>query len=205
MSGMDGSQSQTWGDLDVIPRAHRIFVANYEELVSKLRVLEDPGRWLPIKSPASTELPVFLNEVERLLHNFLAAAYTLSSTIFKVAKRRWALGTKEHSAYETHNPFRQPGVSAFVFGLRNIAQHDTIPLAWSNSSARRSPEGTFTLTESMTLNREQLLKLDWSRGESGRQYLDALDHDPDLREMAASFTTRRCPSRRGSTTRLGMM
>ena len=186
---MDSSDIETWDDLDVIPRAHRIFVANHDELASKLRILDDPGQWLPIRSSGSGNLIPFLHEVERLLHNFLAAAYTLSSTIFKVANRRWALGTEERSAYEAENPFRQPGVSAFVFGLRNIAQHDTIPLAWSHSSARRNPDGTFTLTESMTLIREALLKLDWSRGQLGRKYLDELEHDPDLREIIERFSS----------------
>ena len=182
--GMDSSQSQTWGDLDVIPRAHRIFVANYDELASRLRIQEDPQKWLAVGSGGHDPL---LREVDRLLHNFLAAAYTLSATIYKVAERRWAQGTDEREAYEAENA-RRGGVSAFVFGLRNIAQHDTIPLARGQLSWQRNLDGSGTFSGSINLDREALLSLDWRRSLRGREYLDGLGHDPDLREITETFT-----------------
>jgi hypothetical protein len=186
---MDDSQSQTWRDLDAIPRAYRIYLVNYEELARKLRVLDDPGQWLPIISVGSGALIPFLQEVERLLHNFLAAAFTLSSTINAAASRRWSGDTRKWSAFEKETPFRRPGAPAFVFGLRNLAQHDIIPLTSSQASAQRNPDGNFTLTHSIILDSEALLGLEWDkRHRSGRQYLDELGHDPDLRKVIESFT-----------------
>jgi len=95
---MDDSQSQTWRDLDAIPWAYRIYLVNYEELARKVRVLDDPGQWLPIISVGSGALIPFLQEVERLLHNCLAAAFTLSSTINAAAPRLWAEAAESSSS-----------------------------------------------------------------------------------------------------------
>jgi hypothetical protein len=70
---------------------------------------------MPIGSEGSVRLVPFLQEVERFLHNFLAASYTLSSTMFKVADRRWKKGTHQRQRYEQESPFLRPGVTAFVY------------------------------------------------------------------------------------------
>lgn len=184
---MDESELDTWRDLDAIPRAHRIFLANYEELARKLAVLDDPARWLPIRSEGSELFVPFLQEVERLLHNFLAAAYTLSSTIFKVADRRWKKGTQQRRRYEQESPYLRQGVTAFVYGLRTLAQHDTVPLTSAHSSAHRLPDSTFTWEESIRLDRSALLRFDWERSQAGRQYLEEFGDDPDLRSTIEDF------------------
>jgi hypothetical protein len=199
VSDLDDAQSQTWRDLDGISRAHRIYLANYQELDDKLEVPDDPGQWLPISNQGSGRLIRFLGEVERLLHNFLAAAYTLSSTLYTVANRRWPRGTRERQAYEQETPFRRPGIIAFVYGLRNLAQHDTIPLTFNREEWRRNPDGSTTWTASIILNRDALLRLDWGEEATkgtkqppenrlGREYLDHLGHDPDLRQVIREFS-----------------
>lgn len=180
-------------DLGSILTSRRIFHGNHAELMRALQVTDDPGQWLPLMDITEPErFAQFRDELDRLLHNYLSSAYTLSSTEFSVAARRWPKGTADREAYERTTPYNKTGSTAFVFGLRHATQHERIPFTWASWDAAQVSPGGWQMDARFVLPRDELKKLDWSRSpvaKAGREYLESLSSDPDLRQIVEAFST----------------
>lgn len=177
-------------DLGTVLTARRILHGNFGELKRTLCITDDAAAWFNLLDLRNQEASAtFRDEIDRLLHNFLSAAYTLSATEYKIAQRRWPKGSRERDAFDQETPYLSAGVSAFVFGLRHATQHERIPFAFANTRASQVRPGEWNMRARFTLSRDDLLALDWTSdvSERGRAYLTSLDGDPDIRETVEEF------------------
>lgn len=182
-------QSPGWelrSELNYVITARRVFLGNHAELQHAVTVVHRPDEWLPIIDDDGT-YAVFSDELDRLLHNYLASAYSLSSVAFKVAKKRWG-GSRAMHDYLAEAPFGNDPISDFMFGLRSASQHERIPLSPLRQRVFGGDDGP-RLVEAFILNVEDLRALDWSRAERALTYLNALDEDPDLLSLVEHFTS----------------
>lgn len=172
-----------------IDNSLRIFLGNNFELQTKLTV-PDPDRWLPFMDLPLEEHANYIDELDRLLHNYLASAYSLSSCMRQIMLRYWK-GKPEEQECLVRTPFLQSGLPAFMFGLRNAAQHERIPMMSSVVKASRDQDsGRLLAKPYFFLVVKDLQGLDWSRSTAGLEYLNSLTDSPRLDGLVAEFTSK---------------
>src|SRR5580704_17233289 len=66
----------------------RVFRGNHRELEAAIAIREDPGEWLRLVSDRVAG-QMHSDELDRLLFNYVASAYSLSASAWKISKRRW--------------------------------------------------------------------------------------------------------------------
>ena len=78
-----------WLDLRSIEDSVKVFRGNHHELTLAAAIVDDPDRWLPLASRDNREGHAkYMDEMDRLFHNYLASAYSLSSCMWKIYVRR---------------------------------------------------------------------------------------------------------------------
>jgi hypothetical protein len=179
-------------DLDSILTSRRIFHGNHAELLTALRVTDSFDTWLPLIDTRNLErFAQFRDELDRLLHNYLSSAYTLSSTAYTVVAKRWAKGSAEMAAYLAEAPYSRSGLCAFMFGVRHATQHERVPFTWASWGAEQTAPGEWRHDQKFVLPLDDLRALDWSGSavsKRGREHLDSLADAPDLRVSVEEFT-----------------
>ncbi len=168
----------------------RVFRGNHWELSQALAVGRDPHKWLPLMAQTNDEgFWKFMDELDRLLHNYLASAFSLSSCMWEIKRSRGWPSKAEGLEFERRSPYKRPGPTSFMFALRHAAQHQRIPMTsggirgWRDEkSGRLESEAYFFLVLA------DLRRLNWKRAPEGRAYLDALSEDPRLDTLVDVFT-----------------
>lgn len=182
-----------WQDLRRVEASGKVFHGNHHELKVATLIVDDPEQWLPLISTDNREGHArYLDNIDRLLHNYLAAAYSLSTCMYKVFQRRGWAARPEGAAYLSRTPIKQPGLPAFMFGLRHVAQHDRIPLTVSYDKGCRDGTGQMVMESYFAVSLDGLRLLDWSKSKESREgfkYLHGLSEDPRLDQLAPQFTT----------------
>jgi hypothetical protein len=124
----------------------------------------------------------FLGEVDRLLHNYLAAVGSLRDQ----TRRLWNKYLPDDEAYAERvgATFAESGFCLFVQNLRNYTLHSNLPITQGHLSWERGRN----VTSAVRLSRPDLLK--WPRWPPlARRYLAELPEDGiDLAELVGAYT-----------------
>lgn len=121
-------------DLRQVGRSLNLFTTNSAELRVRLDEYQQPEVWLKLGPGNSAEFEKHLDEIDRLLHNFLAAAYTLAEHTQKVRNKQ--ADEAFDVEYEEHSPFDEP-VCQLIKRLRSDAQHAHLPVVQQRVSVGR--------------------------------------------------------------------
>jgi len=165
-------------------RSYRMFKGNYRQLIAlldNLETIEVAIRLHDVKHNA--EFFGALEEIARVLHNFLASAESLVGHT-RTYMRNLYKGQPFFTEYEARvaEQFASSPLRRFVQDLRVYTQHITLPLTGSAFHLDRT-EG---LSIAYYIDAEELRKWDnWS--DESRQYLDAFQKILPVRQLADDY------------------
>jgi hypothetical protein len=148
-------------DVYALDRSLRIFLGNARELERHFEAHASETETLRLSDRSRPEnLDAFLNQVDRLLHNYLAAAMSLRDHSRQIASRRLPPCDEDNYA-ETYRDgidavFAKLPAAQFIQGLRNYTMHRRIPV--TQGQFRLTREKRFTST--VILPTSQLLAWD---------------------------------------------
>jgi hypothetical protein len=168
-------------EYELVAKTYGVFKGNARELRVYLDRHSDPAIALPLWDLNHRErLYAFLDEVGRLLHNYLAAVGSLREH----TRILWQTYLAEDPAYteQVQSTFAESGCCLFVQDLRNYTLHSQLPVAHAHMS------GTQTSVDfTVRLSRPDLLR--WSGWRSkAKEYLRGLPADEiDLAEVIGEY------------------
>lgn len=136
--------------------------------------------FLSLGSDNQAEFEKHLDGIDRLLHNFLASAFTLSEHIQAVRKKQ--ANEAFDAEYARHHPFDEP-VCHLVKHLRRDAQHAHLPVVQQREVYEAYPEPT--LSCKLVVSRAYLETLELN-GRT-RQYLATLNGDPAIDDLVDRY------------------
>lgn len=161
-------EMEIYRNFQALQSSFRMFNNNFHELIQELEHLKDPRQALTMYSNSQREnLENLLDQALRLLHNFLASAFSLIEHTRKIVTRLYS-GQAFRDEYQKkleQDVINNP-VHSFVKQLRNYTQHYTLPILALQ----------ITLLEDFDFR----IKMDveslkqWDNWGSSRSYLDAL-------------------------------
>ena len=139
----------TAAEIRALDRSRRLFDRNVEELQRFLGEHSEPPRVLELWSMDNREeFDLFLEEVGRLLHNFVAAALTLRDHSLRLKHKLLPAAEADQLAEEykarSIETFDKP-LPRFVLELRQYSQHRRLPITSGHASARRIGDAQDTL------------------------------------------------------------
>jgi hypothetical protein len=168
--------------------SYYVFESNYLWLV---RALDYFGReevsmelW---RLDNRTKLGSFIDEVTRLLHNFLASAQSLVDHT-RVFKNKMYKGHTFKKVYQdkVDRELKHSPIVCFVQDLRNYVLHKQLPIASAQLSLKGGG-GTITeLDNTIKLDVNELREWNKWKPES-RVFLDSLDDKVQIREVAEKY------------------
>jgi hypothetical protein len=167
-------------EIRLVGRSLGLFTAN----AAHLRVQIDEEQTLESFLATANDLDErdrHLDEIDRLLHNFLAGAFTLKEHTLKVSNRLSDDALKD--AYAENSPFDAP-VAVIIKQLRNDTQHAHLPVIRQSVNITVQPEQSFT--SRLVLPREYLRSLNLNA--PTRQYVDGLSDDAALGDLVERYT-----------------
>jgi len=175
-----------------IRRIFYIYQRNYQDLANIFAEMQKPEVFLPMWSMGNPlAIPALLDEVVRLLHNFVASAEMWVDHTRRLMRQAYN-GTKIGQEYdrEIQARFRNDLPTGFVKDLRNYTLHSELPAPLANLyivADQKSENGEpasdgptpVSMTHSFILSRDTLLAaFDWT-GRS-RAYLLAAPKNIDI-------------------------
>jgi hypothetical protein len=169
------------------------FDGNVEELRRLLAEQAEIPRALELWEIGNREsFDRFLDEVIRLLHNFVTAAISLRNHSFrvkdKVLPRDDADPLHEEYAERARTTFGTP-LPQFVHDLRRLCVHWRLPVTHGHAFARRvtpPPRNEFQFESSIVLNTADLRRWDdWT--EPSRSFLESAGDEIAVADVASSY------------------
>jgi hypothetical protein len=174
-------------DLGAVHGLRRVLVGNDREPTAKLAVVNDPTEWLPVWSIGGGQLQPYLDELDRQFFNYLASAFSLSTSIFDIKKR--LRGTVQLPDYKNRNPYETSELSAFVLQLRHVVHHDRITVARGGLSfSRLEIDVPFEGGPCFVLELDQLQSLDYGKPEPPAN-VQKLTEDLNIATVVDGFTS----------------
>jgi hypothetical protein len=149
-------------DLEALNRCSYTFSRNAQELTHHV------GHFLRSATTSATDLSdIYVNELVRLLHNYLTSVTSLIDAQRVVMRHRWPSAKKgEHSEFETteyaaqvRNTF-ETGEAEFMRKLRNYCTHYSIPLPGMGTRMSWEAGGPVIRVNTLQLDRDELLRWD---------------------------------------------
>lgn len=166
-----------------VAQTYRLFLGNDRELhqyLARHSEVEAALRLWDLKNRAGFD--AFLDEVGRLLHNYLAALGSLRDH----SRRLWRTHLRDDAAYDeqVQAMFAGSGLCHFVQNLRNYTLHNQLPVAHGQLNVVPNKE----FSSRVRLSRPDLLR--WSGWPPlARDYLAGLPDDGiDLADLVAAYT-----------------
>ena len=175
-------------DLEALNRASYVTGTNGNELVKHVTAFVESGRHV-------NDLPdQYLNELVRLLHNYLTSVSSLIDAQRVVIRHRWPDKTDRErirfqADYDTHrrNTFAS-GEAEFMTNLRNYCTHYAIPVPGLGTSISWSNGGPVVQLNTLQLEREKLLR--WSNWSGpAKSYLTEQDERFDFAPIIERYST----------------
>lgn len=172
-------------DFAGLARSYRAFLGNDRELRSFLAAREQPPGALELWDARNAER--LLDEVDRLLHNYLASALSLRDHTLRV-RRKYAKAAGWEEAYVEHERqiFLNDPVCSFVQKLRHYCLHFRLPIARGQLSGEVT-DGQWNMSGSVNLLKSNLLAWeDWKA--PAKAYLDSAPDKIDLKDVVRQYT-----------------
>lgn len=172
----NSEEMKIYQNLLALKASFKVFSGNFYEITQELESLKDPRAFLDAHSKNHEEdISELLDQVLRLLHNFLASAFSLIEHTRKIVKKLYS-GKEFQQEYQKklqEDVISHP-IHCFVKHLRNYAQHYTLPILDLRTSLIGT--GNFeNLNFSVRMDVEVLKQ--WDGWKTSRSYLDALNSD----------------------------
>ena len=174
-------------DIQALARSRRLFEKNCEELLTLLNSTRDTNTALQLFSVENRAgFDRFLDEVDRLLHNALAAAVSLRDHSYRV-RDKWMKPEGGDQLRQQHDErvkavFAESTTAQLVEGLRNIYQHRKLPRLLGHTLV--IPGEVFK--SSIVFDTDDLLKWDGWRPEI-RALLIAREDPISLDELVTEY------------------
>jgi hypothetical protein len=169
-----------------LARSYGLFLGNDRELREYLAENAELRRALELSDENNQAgFERFLDEVDRLLHNYLAAAATLRDHTRRLWKKFTPADPSLVAAYDSRikTTFDDSPLARLVQDLRNYTLHRRLPIARGHGSFTRSEGMRFRVV----LEREELL--DWDNlNPKARLYLTSTPHELFLGEIIDAYT-----------------
>lgn len=142
-------------DLRVFKVSYYTFVANHKQLKTAIQAATGPDKVLEILSGKNRGgFEPYQLEISRLLHNFLAAAVSLTQHAKKLVTEKEE-GLKKQYLNKKKEFLEQP-LPQFVDQLRHYALHKRLPFLTSNVEMKRRDAGKFGVSASVSLSIQNL-------------------------------------------------
>jgi hypothetical protein len=174
-------------ELAGLARSYKVFLGNDAELRDYLRRHSELPMALELWRVENREgFERFLDEIDRLLHNYVAAAGTLRDHTLRVWKKHAPADEAVLAEYERRklSTFADSGVAQFVLRLRNYTLHRRLPIARGRLSWTEDQD----LNSMIFLERDELLRWDeWSP--PARRYLQDASDDVNLAEVVDEYSS----------------
>ena len=175
-------------EIDAFGNSYRVFIGNHAELKSFLDYVDQPDVFVHLWDERHRErLDQALLEVARLLHNYIAAVFSLVDSTRRFIKKNYA-GTKLFVEYDKRVKanFADEPLHRFLQGLRNYTLHRRLPATKATFSFNRRDDGGFDYSNSFELDAEKLRDWDgWDK--KARQHLDSLGSAVKLADLIESY------------------
>jgi hypothetical protein len=146
-------------DLEALNRCSYTFGRNAQELADHVE------RFLASSTLHARELSDdYVNELVRLLHNYLTSVTSLIDAQRVVMRHRWPTPGKERSAFETQDYAEklsdtfETGEAEFMQKLRNYCTHYAIPVPGLGTSMSWEQGGPVIRVNTLQLDRDALLR-----------------------------------------------
>lgn len=174
-------------DLDALNRCSYIIGENGKELAAHV------AGFLNSQQHVSDVSDRYVNELVRLLHNYLASVTSLIDAQRVVMRHRWPTTNKdEKSEFETKDYAEQlaatfeTGEAEFMVKLRNYCTHYSVPLPSLGTTIRWENGGPVVQVNTLQLDRDLLLRWDkW--GAPAKTYLGGQEASFDLAPIIESY------------------
>lgn len=190
VASSEGGKLQS--ELVAVARMYRLFDANERELQRHFGRYSDNLQALlelwDIDHPERFE--AFLDETDRLLHNYLAAASSLADHTMRLWKKYPPQDESVRDDYEQRvaETFKDSALANFIQGLRNLTVHRKLPVIQGTMSFTGPASGaTPALTAATVLNKEALLSWDGWKGKA-KEYLAQAGDSIDIEQVVAEYT-----------------
>jgi hypothetical protein len=172
-------------------RSRGVFVGNVRELGRFLRSPEEPHELLQLWDMQNREgFDRYLEEVDRLLHNFVAASMSLRDHSRRLKNKLLPEDPADDLAAEynqrVRDAFDEAPLARFVQDLRNFSLHRRIPITTGTLSvdARRNEWNS-----TIVLHPEDLLR--WSGWTArAKAFIEASEGEIAIEDVARDYTDR---------------
>jgi hypothetical protein len=164
-----------WAKLARLSRTAKVFRGNAEALLGHLKRMDNIGYMLATTSdPQAFE--EFLDEVERHLHNYVAAAHTRVDHFRRFQREDMPEGFREEYQRRIDAEFKAAPLHRFIIDLRHLMLHVRLPV--STTTETWGPSSTWSLQ--VMLDSADLLERwdEWSP--EARQYIEANGKSVDI-------------------------
>jgi len=173
-----------WVKLARLNRSAKIFRANAAALLEHLKRMDDPAVLLPTVSDQQA-FEEFLDETERHLHNYVAAAQSRVDHFRIFTRAEWPEGSASQKEYQRRidEEFKTSSLHNFITDLRNLILHVHLPA----QTATETWWGGGARAFRVMLDPADLLHWDgWSP--QAREYIEGSGESVDLGRAVSTYT-----------------
>ena len=165
-----------------------IFEGNHAELKAFLEHVASPSVMLHMWNPEHPYRADYaLREAARLLHNYVAAAFSLVDATRRFVRRHYA-GTALMEEYQerVRTDFAEAPLHLFLQQLRNLTLHHRVPPMTVSTRFRTRDDGGQDFESGFWLDLKELRKRgDWTG--KAREYLDSLGEEAKLDDIVDAY------------------
>lgn len=168
--------------------SYRVFLGNHAELRGFLDHIAAPlvnvNMW---DERHRYRVDYALDEVARLLHNYISAVISLVDATRVFVRTHYA-GTELFKEYERRvkSDFADAPLHRFLQDLRNYSLHYRLPAMRAITSFKRRKDGGFDLDNAFRLDTNKLKEWDGWKAKA-REYLETLGSEADLRHIIDAY------------------
>ncbi len=165
-----------------------VFRGNHAELKSFLNNVATPSVMAHMWAEAHRyRLDYAQREAARLLHNYIAAAFSLVDSTRRFVEKHYA-GTRLMDEYEARvkQDFAEAPLHRFLQRLRNHTLHHRLPPTKAMTKFKRRDDGGHDFENGFWLNVERMREWgDWTG--KAREYLESLDKEAKLDDIIDAY------------------
>lgn len=168
-----------------LARTAKLFAGNADALIGHLNRMQDPTQRLPVWGDRRL-FEEFLDETERHLHNYTAAAHTRMDYLQRFTSAEWPQSSPFREEYQRRvaEEFDASPLHNFVTDLRNLILQKRLPVSTTAESWEQGNGWRFQVM----LDAADLLGWDgWSA--QARKYIKASGDSVDLSRTVSAYTS----------------
>jgi hypothetical protein len=177
------------GRLETLRANFYVFNRNYQELKKLLETLKKGETAFHLWDLRNgQQLDIAINEVLRMLQNYLASAKSLVDQT-RVIIRGWYTETNFMHEYEKQVDSRFVGnpLAGFIEDLRNFSLHYSLPLANATFSVKTIDQKTKKAAADFSFVLKKSDLLIWKGWKKGKNFLNAIEDEINIETLADEY------------------